>query len=491
MARLSRIEKAMRGAESYEEWLEAAHEHDEVTSNARWKRMDQSRRYDYVSIRVRLDQLRALRARHDDIGLLYLLNEGIHGNLGGMGRPTLYARAKVGTKQLITDFVEEIVLALEHIADPKVDSISFEDKLDFFRRASHCFGRSALMLSGAGSLLYFHTGVVKTLWEQGLLPDIISGSSGGAFVASMVGTHSRNELKRIFEPEYLLEEIERESNFWDSLTLFNLRQLQADDIAAAIERLVPDLTFQEAYERTGRKINISVAPAEPQQTSRLLNAIASPTVFVREALMASCAVPGIFPPVTLAARHVDGSKQPYLPTRRWVDGSITDDLPAKRLARLYGVNHFLVSQTNPLVLPFISDAKMKQTPAAIMSQAAQQTFKEWVKAGVSISNRSLSRQPRIYNLVRMTTSVIGQDYTADVNIFPSWRVVNPLRILAHRSPNEIMALIRAGERATWPKVEMIRITTRISRTLDRILESMEETAVQRLRAEHDAQRKAS
>jgi predicted acylesterase/phospholipase RssA len=46
------------------------------------------------------------------------------------------------------------------------------------------------------------------------------------------------------------------------------------------------------------------------------------------AVMASCAVPGVFPPVMLMARNVHGEAQPYLPTRRWVDGSIADDLPA-------------------------------------------------------------------------------------------------------------------------------------------------------------------
>ena len=34
-------------------------------------------------------------------------------------------------------------------------------------------------------------------------------------------------------------------------------------------------------------------------------------------------------------------------------------------------------------------------------------------------------------------------------------------------------LIKAGERATWPKLPIIRITTRIGRTLDRILHAFE------------------
>ena len=38
---------------------------------------------------------------------------------------------------------------------------------------------------------------------------------------------------------------------------------------------------------------------ERDQKSRLLNAIASPNVLIRSAVMASCAIPGVFPPVVM------------------------------------------------------------------------------------------------------------------------------------------------------------------------------------------------
>ena len=50
---------------------------------------DQTDLYDYLTIRTRIDKLRSLRANHDDHGLLFALNEGIHGNMGGMGNFTL------------------------------------------------------------------------------------------------------------------------------------------------------------------------------------------------------------------------------------------------------------------------------------------------------------------------------------------------------------------------------------------------------------------
>jgi hypothetical protein len=45
----------------------------------------------------------------------------------------------------------------------------------------------------------------------------------------------------------------------------------------------------------------------------------------------------------------------------------------------------------------------------------------------------------------------------------------PLKLLAHLSVDEIVELIKMGEKATWPKIEQIRIQTKVSRKLDKIL----------------------
>ena len=60
--RLKRLEKAMNQAESYAEWLELAREHDVASGMKRWREVDQTKLYDYASIRRRLDRLRSLRA---------------------------------------------------------------------------------------------------------------------------------------------------------------------------------------------------------------------------------------------------------------------------------------------------------------------------------------------------------------------------------------------------------------------------------------------
>ena len=481
MTSTRKLEKAMEKASSYEEWKEAAIAHDKKNGLDRWKETEQSRLYDFASIRLRLAQLRKLRRAHDNRGLLFNLHEGIHGNLGGMGRFALYDKCMFGTKKLIIDYVDEVVRALKHIASPRVTDITFEEKLDFFRRADHCFGRSAFMMSGSGSLFYFHFGVVKTLLEQNLLPGVISGSSGGAFVGALIASHKRKNINKLLAPETLVQRIEEETGHFKSDSVLKPSLMRQDEIRAVVDSMVPDLTFEEAFKLTGCELNISIAPAEKHQKSRLLNAITTPNVLIREAVMASAAVPGVYPAVTLAARNHEGERQPYLPARKWVDGSVSDDMPAKRLARLYGVNHYVVSQTNPHVIPFVADGKKKEDVFSLLKDATVSTARTWLNAGANSIERPLALSPRLTKLTNVAMSVINQDYIGDINILPPRRFFNPFRILAFLSEDEILDLVDAGERATWPHIEMIRIQTRISRTLEDILEDYDEGHVQHVK----------
>jgi NTE family protein len=482
MTTLRQLQRAMDHAVSYDEWKEAAQAYDRKAGLDRWKLAEQSRRYDWASIRSRLERLRTLREAGDNRGLLFFLHEGIHGNLGGMGRSSLYDKARFGTKQLIVDYVEEVVSALKYLADPRVDDIDFAEKLDFFRRADHCFGHSAFMMSGSGSLFYFHIGVVRALLEQDLLPSVLSGSSGGAFVGSLISTHSRAELDELLNPEHLIDRMEEETGHLRRASRLRPQVMRIEEIRAIVNSLVPEVTFEEALRLTGRELNISVAPAETHQKSRLLNAITTPNVYLREAVLASAAVPGVYPAVTLAARNHLGEKLPYLPTRRWVDGSVSDDMPAKRLARLYGVNHYIVSQTNPHVIPFVTDAKRKSDALSLLRNASVSTARAWMNAGAASLERPLSLSPSLNRFTNMALSVLNQDYIGDINILPPNRFFNPFKVLAYLSAREILDLVDSGQRATWPRIEMIRTQTRISRCLAQILRDYDDEHVRHVKA---------
>jgi NTE family protein len=471
--KLRKLEKQMANSATYEEWREAALDHDEASGQKRWREIDQTSQFDYAQIRLRLDRLRSLRARHDYHGLLFTLNEGIHGNMGGMGRSSLYRRAKFGTKKLIEQYIEEIADSLQFLAELDHDEIDVQEKLDFFYRANVCLGRSALMLSGGGVLGFYHLGVVKSLLEQDLLPRVISGSSAGSIICGVLGTHSDKELDKFYDPANIMFEAEREASVFSRMFFGTNPQIDVGDLEKMIERLVPNMTFQEAYEKTGRQISISVAPAEPHQRSRLLNAITSPNVFIRSAVMASCAVPGVFPSVMLMAKNVHGEAQPYLPTRRWVDGSIADDLPAKRLSRLYSTNHYIVSMVNPIAIPFLHKENEQSALRAALGSLGVGMGRELLNFYRGMVQKQGDTWPRFNMLMNSVHALMDQEYSGDINIVPSFRWYNPTKLLSHLTEKELLALMEGGERSAYPNIESIRICTKISRTMEEILHRFE------------------
>ena len=465
---ISRIERQIRKVKDYDSWRALAEEHDQHSGKAKWRAKTESTLFDYNNIQYRLDEIRQLRQNNDDVGLLFALNEGIHGNQAGIGNPKLYGKAMIGTKHLIEDYINEITSALRHLHQlPVSDQITHEDKEDFFHRAHLCFGRSALMLSGAGSLGHFHHGVVKTMFEAGLLPKVISGSSAGSIFAAVLGTHTDEELA-VLLPNIDLSDAMQD----DQQQGFVRPQVDAETLRILLETVIPNLTFQEAYEKTGRMISVTIAPLAEHQSSRLMNSVTSPNVFIRSAVTASCAVPGLFPPVMLMAKNVYGEPQPYISSRRWVDGAVTDDLPAKRLARLFGVNHYIVSQANPLALAMMSSNKLFIPEAA--RSFVQMSTREWLRAGEKFSRRFFRNVPNVGQAISMFYSVMAQDYTGDVNIAPSFNFVDPQKLMGRLTKEEIVELIREGEHATWPRLEQIRICTAVGRTLDDILDTHDE-----------------
>ena len=462
----SRLRDALDGALSYPQWIAAAQAFDRLTGRERWKARLRSGLYDYTMIREKLDRLIAMRQSGDSRGLLFEIEEGVHGNLGGMGKAILHNKARFGTKQLITDYVEAVADTLHNLEAVDEEHIERSVKLDLFRRASHCYGRTALMMSSGGMLMFFHFGVAKSLFEQGVLPNVISGSSAGAIVAAVLGTRTDAELEGLFTPQNLYFGEAWRPNRLERLT--GLRRIfGTDSFEQTFDRLVPDLTFREALEISGRNISISVSPCERHQTPRLLNAITSPHVLIRSAVRASCAVPGLFEPVQLLARDPNGKTVPFLKSR-WIDGVFAADLPAKQLARLYGTNHYIVSYVNPLLLLTFRDHKIQGGGFKPVISMLKSTARNILKSTDGLIGKYVPASS-VGVINKVAHDLLSQDYVGDINITPQRRVFSPLRLLSPYTHREIHELMLEGERQTWPRLEMIRISTLISRTLDGIL----------------------
>ena len=472
-AELRRLQDDMDVAESYDDWLLAARAHDALTGKTEWRQEEPSELYDHAQIRYRLDRLKKFRKQQDWQGLLYALNEGIHGNMGGMGKSVLYRQAKSGTKVLIEQYIQEIDDALRLLAELPEEIIPTQQKLDFFYRSNVCYGRSALMLSGGGVLGFLHVGVVSELLRHGLLPRVISGSSAGSIVAAALAAYTDEEMAEL-DLIGLLESGEEEGRgvIRQFVSLLGSR-LTAEDTEQLISATIPDLTFAEAYAKTGRQVSITVAPAEPHQRSRLLNAVSSPNVYLRSAAMASCAIPGVFPAVMLQAKNEKGEAQPYLPARRWVDGSVADDLPAKRLSRLFSTNHYIVSMVNPIARAFLPRDERVRPLRQAATSLGMGIGREVLNFYRGVAKRYGDNWPKFNMMMHSVHALLDQEYSGDINIVPKFRFQNPLNLISQPTEAELRQLVKEGERATYSRIEPIRRCTQISRTLEEILHRFE------------------
>ena len=459
----AQLRKQLARAKDYASWRRLALELDTHAGLDAWKSNRVSPHYQHTLIAQRLEHLQAARTAGDWSAVIYSLREGLHRNLGNLSDPELYRHTTVGTKYLIDSYIYEVVSTLNYLCDHELEVLPYAQKLLFFRHTGQSFGRSALMLSGGANMGLFHLGVVKALREQKLLPRVISGSSAGAIVAGLVGTRGEREMDALFRGEGLNLDSWRRLD-WRQM----VRQKAYMDIGQLEKFLranIGEYTFEEAFRKTKRIINITVSPTDKHQQSRLLNYLTTPHLLVWSAVLASCSVPGLFPSVTLTRKDRDGQEKPYMASIRWVDGAIQSDLPAQRLAELYNVNHHIASQTNPHVLPFIANQARKdgwmRFLATLLRGELQHRSKQMLQLASYGFDGGLFK-----GALEMTMAIIDQQYLGDVTIHPEMRWSDYARILGRISLEDYRSWILAGERATWPKITMIRDQTIIGQTLE-------------------------
>ena len=456
---------ALAAATTYEGYAAAAGELDVLQGHERWKAETETPLYNYTLITERLQQLRDAEGNGDKRLLLRQLRSGLLRNLGGTTGSGLYNVANIGTKYLVMDYIKAVTATLRQLRDD--DSVPLDERYFFFQDTRHAFGRSALLLSGGAGWGMYHLGVVKALYEHGVLPRVISGSSVGSLVAAIVACTTDEDIPKLFESGALnvdAFEVKDSANtsFQRKVSrlvrkgyVFDIRKLE-DCVRANIG----DMTFLEAYEKTHRILNITVASTTEFQFPRLLNYLTAPHVLIRSAACASCALPGLYEPVELMCKLDDGELVPYSQSKlEWKDGSLENDLPMARPSELFNVNHTIVSQVNPHVLPFMWNSRRKPT---IFSKIYNLCVGELHHRLMQLYELDL--MPRF---ARFLQPLFTQRYVGDVTLTPSIGIDKFLRLLKNPSDAEIQEAIRDGERTVWPYMSLIKNRVSIENTLDR------------------------
>ncbi|KAG9104474.1 hypothetical protein FRC06_002130 [Ceratobasidium sp. 370] len=340
----------LRQARTYEQWKDAARVMDDYLGFNEWKQEDEDAYYDWTLVKKVYRSLKSLRQRDDARGVLGVLEVCIRANFAGVESTRLYSETFLGTKSLVENFVTEVTQALAYIRT--TTQLSPEEKRRFFRSANKNLGASALCLSGGASFGYYHFGVVRAFLDAGLLPRVVAGTSAGGLVAALVCTRTDEELKQLLVPK-LAERItacEEPMRIW--FRRFRMTGARFDTAQWARKACWftrGSLTFREAYQRTGRVLNISVIPFDQHSPTKLLNHLTAPDCLIWSAIIASAAVPGILNPVVLMHKTKTGAIVPWNYGSRFKDGSLRVDIPLQSLNLLFNVNHPIVSQVNPHV----------------------------------------------------------------------------------------------------------------------------------------------
>lgn len=295
-------------------------------------------------------------------------------NFVGIENPRLYSEAYYGTKHLAQDFVDELHVSLAYLLHSS--QFSKAEKYSFALRLHNNFGRTALCLSGGASFAYYHLGVARGLLEENLLPNIITGTSGGALVAALLATRTNDELQKLLVPALAHRIKACEDTFLTWIPRWWRTGARFDSLDWSRKCsffTLGSLTFLEAFKRTGRILNVSCVPSDPHSPSILLNYLTAADCVIWSAVLASAAVPGILNPVVLMMKSTDGTLTPYSFGHKWKDGrfgcqtfiidfhadfgSLRTDIPLKALNLHFDVNFSIVSQVNPHVNLFFFSSR--------------------------------------------------------------------------------------------------------------------------------------
>ena len=209
--RRQNLRRNLRSKTSYKGWRIAAQELDSHLGNEQWKETDDYAYYDYTTVTKVKDQLKAGRklaesqekskkeSSKDLVDKLRSLVEAcVKNNFVGVENPRLYSETYYGTKHLAQEFIDELHASLAYIL--RSSQLSDTEKYSLAKQLHTNFGRTALCLSGGATFAYYHFGVARALLDASLLPDVITGTSGGALVAALVATRTDQELENLLVP---------------------------------------------------------------------------------------------------------------------------------------------------------------------------------------------------------------------------------------------------------------------------------------------------
>ena len=500
------LRKNMRETSNYTDWVSAAKELDAYLGRKTWREENKFAYYDSGTVKRVYEQMKKLRiqAEKSESGqtdvdadrivdeLRQLIEASVKNNFVGVENPRLYSQTYYGTKNLVQNFIDERKMIIRghegmiHFTNlwfleekslkflSRTKWLTREKKRSMFKHITANYGRTALCLSGGASFAYYHFGVTRALLDADLLPDVITGTSGGALIAGLVATRTNEELDQLLVPA-LAERINACSEsimtwfprWWKTGARFD----SVDWAKRCSWWTRGSMTFREAYERTGRILNVSCVPADPHSPTILCNYLTSPDCVIWSAVLASAAVPGIINPVVLMMKLRDGTLEPYSFGHKWKDGSLRTDIPIKALNTHFNVNFTIVSQVNPHINLFFFSSR-----GSVGHPVTHRKGRGW-RGGFAMSaiehylKLDMNKWLRFVRHAELLPRPLGQDwsqlwlqqFSGTITIWPKSIPSDFFNILTDPDSQRLARMIHEGKQSVFPKLKFIANRLKLER----------------------------
>jgi hypothetical protein len=119
-----------------------------------------------------------------------------------------------------------------------------------------------------------------------------------------------------------------------------------------------------------------------------------------------------------------------------------------RLSEMFNVNHFIVCQVNPHVVPFLSD-----NPSFSYKLLSSGFF--LIKSELKHRFHQLQELDVFPHFMLRLQNILSQKYTGDVTIIPKVKIEDFFSLISNPSKEKLEDSILRGEKAAWEKLGII------------------------------------
>ena len=480
---------------TYQQWYAQQEELDQRRNVDAWASLPIHPGYNHRALEHFRRELRASQRCDDYNHVCSRLRAQLDRNIYKILTPELYRKSLIQTKHAIHAYVEDMKQCVWYIAKWKGQPANQWSEKDtvLYEVKESVFGRTTLVLTGGAMVSACHIGVVKALFEHHLLPRIVTGVATGSLIAAMVGASTDPELRVLLQlREIKLDAFEQnekghKGGSWYHRTWATIRRrrfrysttnhiFDIDVLRQFAKDNLGDITFDEAYQKTGRILNMTIAMSDTKGTPQLLNYITAPHVIIWSAVVASIATSHeMYAPPRLYCKSRNGTplsvRAPDTAHHRGGRGQNQHPQPPlQRLAELFNVNNFVISQTRPYVFPFIWAQR-----ATVDTPALGKLVRFVINEGLHCLARliRIGLLPSVIRRALMDEAVPSSaDTFAKLHITPQVRIRDVFSMFELPTLDSLQKWSRIGEESTWPFLCQLNVRCSVEFEMDRAFDSV-------------------